>query len=685
MGLLLPGDPRQLGDYWLVRRLGAGGQGVVYEGYDRAGRRVAIKALRAEFLDEGDMRSRFAKEVVAARRAASFCTARVLGADLDAPLPYIVSEYVDGPNLRRAVESGGPLDDDPLHRLAVGLATALTGIHRAGIVHRDLKPDNVLLSSDGPRLIDFGIARAGGMTLTSEGRAAAGTPAYMAPERLAGQRGGTPVDVWAWGAVLLYAASGRSPFAGDSGNDVTLMRYRVLNHRPDFSAVRRRPLRELVEAAMSLRADDRPDAATLLLRLVGGWAPKRLLPETLLTPDGLARPELLTPHGLATAAPALLAGDVSRAPDGDGNRPGDGDGDGDAAGTREFAFLRAGALTAAARAGRSFAPPRSASPVRRLEAILDGRRDDTDRLLLQGSRTAAAMGRPAVAAEPSPAELAEQVYNELDPQEREVVPRVLLRLVLPGEGADGALRTAYVHELSDPATDPRTVERVLQGFAGEGLLVRRDDVVTLAGAGLLRAWPRLRGWIEADRPGLAVHGPLSAAARLWDDHGRVPDDLYRGTALRDALTWARDGGGLLRPNSLEDAFLEASAARSRTRARRRRRTAAAMAALLALALAATAVAVARDRAGDRRRDRPPPSASPSSPRRPGPRTRPPRCCSPWPPGGWRPGPRPGLKPGLKPGPSPGPSPGPKPCPRLWRRCTPRSPSGSCACSGRRCG
>ncbi|MEV5552892.1 hypothetical protein AB0L44_04495 [Nonomuraea wenchangensis] len=313
------------------------------------------------------------------------------------------------------------------------------------------------------------------MTLTNEGRAAAGTPAYMAPERLAGQRGGTGVDVWAWGAVLLYAASGRSPFAGDSGGDVTLVRYRVLNHRPDFSVVPLPGLRELVEAAMSLYADTRPDAAALLLRLVGGWAPKRLLPEALLTPDGLAKPEVLTHPELLTHP--------------------------------------------------------EPSP-----------------------RQSGARGLPD-----------EQVYSELGPEDREVVPRVLLRLVLPGDGADGALRTAYVHELSDPTTDPQAVARVLDGFAGEGLLVRRDDAVTLAAAGLLRAWPRLRGWIEADRPGLAVHGPLGAAARLWDDHGREPDDLYRGTALRDALAWAESGGGLLRPNSLEHAFLAESAAHTRAR------------------------------------------------------------------------------------------------------------------------
>ncbi|MFF0768887.1 protein kinase [Nonomuraea wenchangensis] len=574
MGLLLLEDPRQLGDHWLVRRLGAGGQGVVYEGYDRAGRRVAIKALREEYLDQGDMRSRFAKEVVAARRAASFCTARVLEADLDALPPYIVSEYVDGPNLRRAVEAGGPLDDDSLHRLAVGMATALTSIHRAGIVHRDLKPDNVLLGPDGPRLIDFGIAHAGGMTLTNEGRAAAGTPAYMAPERLAGQRGGPGVDVWAWGAVLLYAASGRSPFAGDSGGDVTLVRYQVLNQRPDFSVVPLPGLRELVEAAMSLYADTRPDAATLLLRLVGGWAPKRLLPEALLTPDGLARPEVLTHPELLTHL---------EPPQGQ---------DGDVSFPHDFPPQPLGPP-----------PPTTGLVARDPEAVPDRLRDDTDRLLRQGSRVAAGLLGLASAVEPSPADLAEQVYSELDPEDKEVVPRVLLRLVLPGDGADGALRTAYAHELSDPAADPPAVARVLDGFTGAGLLVCRDDAVTLAAAGLIRAWPRLRGWIEADRPGLAVHGPLGAAARLWDDHGREPDDLYRGTALRDALAWAGSDGGLLRPNSLEHAFLAESAARTRSRARRRRRTAGVMAALVALALAAaTAVAVAQDRAGFRQRD-----------------------------------------------------------------------------------
>ncbi|MET7338250.1 WD40 repeat domain-containing serine/threonine protein kinase [Nonomuraea sp. NPDC005650] len=261
--MLNSADPQRIGEYWLAGRLGSGGQGVVYEAYDADGQRVALKALHAAG-DEGS-RDRFAKEAAAARRVASFCTARVLAADLEGSRPFIVSEYVPGPSLRQAVVAGRRFAGDNLHRLATAVATAITAIHEAGVIHRDLKPDNVLLGTDGPRVIDFGIARTLDMSLTKTGEVS-GTPSYVAPEVFLGQRAGTPADVFAWGATMMFAATGTDPFnAGTLGG----VMHRVLSHHPDLGELPPR-LAELVSAALRKDPADRPAARDLLLALVSG-------------------------------------------------------------------------------------------------------------------------------------------------------------------------------------------------------------------------------------------------------------------------------------------------------------------------------------------------------------------------------------------------------------------------------
>ncbi|MFF4236949.1 serine/threonine-protein kinase [Actinomadura geliboluensis] len=266
-----PDDPRRLAGYTLLARLGEGGQGVVYLGRDRDGELVTVKLLRGGIAAGQRARSRFVKEAEAALQVSGRHTARVLDADMTGDRPYIVSEYVEGPSLQQVVADQGPLPAPQLRKAALRTAAALAAIHRAGIVHRDFKPGNVLLGPDGAKVIDFGIARTtdalGPATPLTTGPV--GTPAYMAPEQIEDEPVGPPADVFAWGAAMVFAATGRPPFG--TGPSAAVMR-RVTSRPPDLGDMRG-PLRDLAARCLDKNPAARPTAPQLVRALRDGRTP----------------------------------------------------------------------------------------------------------------------------------------------------------------------------------------------------------------------------------------------------------------------------------------------------------------------------------------------------------------------------------------------------------------------------
>jgi hypothetical protein len=258
---LRPGDPGGLGDYVLAGRLGEGGQGTVFLGRSPDGEDVAVKLLHA--VDDSEARARFVRELAVAKQVATFCTAQVLDADVAGDRPYIVSEFIAAPTLQESVAGDGPRGKGALERLAIGTATALTAIHRAGVVHRDFKPANVLLGPDGPRVIDFGIARA--LDVTGTISRLIGTPSYMAPEQLTEGAVGPPADVFAWGVTMVFAATGRPAFGNDA---IPAVMHRIVHDQPDVAALPD-SLRQVVLATLTKDPFRRPAAQQLLLWLVG--------------------------------------------------------------------------------------------------------------------------------------------------------------------------------------------------------------------------------------------------------------------------------------------------------------------------------------------------------------------------------------------------------------------------------
>ncbi|WP_055555959.1 serine/threonine-protein kinase [Streptomyces sp. NBRC 110028] len=312
-------DPQVIGAYRLLGRLGSGGMGVVYLGRSAGGRTVAVKVVHAHFALDEEFRARFRREVDAARRVGGSWTAPVLDADPEARVPWVATGYVAGPSLSQAVNDEGPLPESSVRALGAGLAEALGAVHGLGLVHRDVKPSNVLLALDGPRLIDFGIARAteGTVSLTSTG-ASIGSPGYMSPEQILGLPVSGPADIFSLGAVLTYAATGEQPFPGDSSASLL---YKVVHEEPRLGPELTEELRDLVAACLAKDPADRPtpeqitgrlapsDGASGLVR--SGWLPAALIERVSrqavelldLEADTVAPPPSASPSAVA-ATPA---------------------------------------------------------------------------------------------------------------------------------------------------------------------------------------------------------------------------------------------------------------------------------------------------------------------------------------------------------------------------------------------
>src|SRR3954452_10398916 len=257
-------DPRRIGPFEVLGRLGAGGMGLVYLARSASGRRVAIKTVRTELAEDQLFRVRFSREVEAARAVSGFYTAAVVDADPRAAVPWLATAYVPAPSLEEIVNDCGPLPAQAVRWLAAGVAEALQSIHGAGLVHRDLKPSNVLVVEDGPRVIDFGIASGVSNTRLTMTNVAVGTPAYMSPEQAKDSRSVTGAsDVFSLGSMLVFAATGHPPFHGANPVETVFM---LLREGPDLEGLPDE-LRPLIESCMQMEATARPNPADLQAQL----------------------------------------------------------------------------------------------------------------------------------------------------------------------------------------------------------------------------------------------------------------------------------------------------------------------------------------------------------------------------------------------------------------------------------
>ncbi|GHI05739.1 serine/threonine protein kinase [Streptomyces cellostaticus] len=314
-------EPAAVGPYRLLGRLGSGGMGRVYLGRSAGGRTVAVKIVHPHFALDEEFRARFRREVEAARRVGGAWTAPVLDADPEAAVPWVATAYAAGPSLTAAVGDGGPLPPHTVRALGAGLAEALAAVHELGLVHRDVKPSNILLTLDGPLLIDFGIARAtdGTASLTSTG-VSVGSPGYMSPEQILGKGVTGAADVFSLGAVLAYAATGEPPFPSDSS---AALLYKVVHEEPELGHL----TGELRQAAAACLAKDpaaRPAPAELARRLApegaarlvaGGWLPGALVEQVSRGAVHLLNLETTetAPSGLVEFSSPAVGGDAREA------------------------------------------------------------------------------------------------------------------------------------------------------------------------------------------------------------------------------------------------------------------------------------------------------------------------------------------------------------------------------------
>ncbi|SED88677.1 serine/threonine-protein kinase [Streptomyces sp. TLI_105] len=298
--------PERIGDYAVERELGAGGMGTVYLARSRGGRTVAVKVARPELAADPHFRARFRAEVDAARRVGGFHTAQVVDADPDAPAPWLATAYIAGPTLSGLLAERGPMDEARLRLLGAALAEALQAIHDCGLIHRDLKPGNIIMADDGPRVLDFGIARALESTRLTFTGAAFGTPGFLAPEQAQGLEVGGAADVFALGAVLVAAAGGH---AFGEGTPMVLM-YRAVHEPADLSALPE-GVRPVVAACLAKDPTQRPTPKGLLDLLAPDTAPAQDTAVHPPTPPSPVVPPAPTPVD-GPAAPST-AGAVAHA------------------------------------------------------------------------------------------------------------------------------------------------------------------------------------------------------------------------------------------------------------------------------------------------------------------------------------------------------------------------------------